>query len=79
MLHCVVLVLHYVLTANGKLTEQTTLQGGDDTFGEKYQFTNHLRDAVAQELPKVEVRVLVYPRYETRGDLGQCVSRFRDW
>ncbi|KAG5976202.1 hypothetical protein E4U55_007455 [Claviceps digitariae] len=54
-------------------------KGGESTFGNDYQFTKHLRDIVAQKLPKVDVRVLVYPRYETRGDLGQCVSRFRDW
>jgi hypothetical protein len=34
---------------------------------------------VANELPKVDVKVLVYPKYETRGDLGECVSRFRSW
>lgn len=25
------------------------------------------------------MQVLVYPKYETRGDLADCVSRFRDW
>ncbi|UNI14215.1 hypothetical protein JDV02_000867 [Purpureocillium takamizusanense] len=54
-------------------------KGGEETFGADYQFTRDLRDAVARRLPKVDVRVLVYPRYDTRGDLGQCVSRFRDW
>ncbi|KAK2591848.1 hypothetical protein QQS21_010457 [Conoideocrella luteorostrata] len=54
-------------------------KGGESTFGDNYQFTRHLRDIVAQKLPKIDVRVLVYPKYETRGDLGQCVSRFRDW
>lgn len=54
-------------------------QGGEDTFGPDYQFTKHLRRLVAHALPKVNVEVLVYPKYETRGDLGQCVSRFRDW
>ncbi|KAG6296844.1 hypothetical protein E4U09_001623 [Claviceps aff. purpurea] len=54
-------------------------KGGESTFGNDYQFTKHLRDIVAQKLPKIHVRVLVYPKYETRGDLGQCVSRFRDW
>ncbi|KAH7114989.1 hypothetical protein B0J13DRAFT_236976 [Dactylonectria estremocensis] len=53
-------------------------QGGEATFGDDYQFTKHLRDLVAQALPKLDVRVLVYPKYETRGDLGECVSRFRD-
>ncbi|KAH7162507.1 hypothetical protein B0J13DRAFT_669209 [Dactylonectria estremocensis] len=54
-------------------------KGGESTFGDDYQFTKHLRDLVAQALPKLDVRVLVYPKYETRGDLGECVSRFRDW
>ncbi|EEY16512.1 conserved hypothetical protein [Verticillium alfalfae VaMs.102] len=54
-------------------------KGGDDTFGEGYEFTEHLRSLVEQALPKLNVQVLVYPKYETRGDLGNCVSRFRDW
>jgi hypothetical protein len=54
-------------------------QGGEDTFGENQRFTRHLRQLVSEALPKIEVRVLVYPTYDTRGDLGQCVSQFRDW
>ncbi|KAL1869177.1 hypothetical protein VTK73DRAFT_3346 [Phialemonium thermophilum] len=54
-------------------------KGGESTFGDNYAFTEHLRRLVARELPKVDVKVLVYPKYETRGDLGECVSRFRDW
>ncbi|KAH7328442.1 hypothetical protein B0I35DRAFT_473149 [Stachybotrys elegans] len=54
-------------------------KGGESTFGDKYQFTEHLRDVVAEKLPKVDVRVLVYPKYETRGELGDCVMRFRSW
>ncbi|KAG6365409.1 hypothetical protein INS49_007020 [Diaporthe citri] len=53
--------------------------GGEETFGHKYAFTQHLRDLVAERLPKLDVQVLVYPKYETRGDLADCVSRFRDW
>ena len=30
-------------------------------------------------LPKIDVQVLIYPKYETRGDLADCVGRFRDW
>lgn len=55
------------------------MQGGESTFGEEYGFANHLRDSVAKELPKVNVKVLVYPKYETRGDLTDCVARFTDW
>ncbi|OIW33314.1 hypothetical protein CONLIGDRAFT_659306 [Coniochaeta ligniaria NRRL 30616] len=54
-------------------------KGDEKTFGTNYAFTEHLRQLVARELPKVEVRVLVYPTYDTRGDLVECVSRFRDW
>ena len=54
-------------------------QGGETTFGHDLLFTRHLRDAVAARLPNVAVEVLVYPKYETRGQLDECVSRFRDW
>ena len=52
-------------------------KGGDDTFGTG--FPERLRELVAEQLPKVNVRVIVYPKYETRGDLAECVDRFRDW
>ncbi|RFU24916.1 hypothetical protein B7463_g11422, partial [Scytalidium lignicola] len=52
------------------------MQGGDDTFG---KFPEHLRAMVSRGLPKVDVRAIVYPKFETRGDLTECVSRFRDW
>ncbi|KAF7930280.1 uncharacterized protein EAE98_004681 [Botrytis deweyae] len=51
-------------------------KGGDDTFG---SFPEHLQALVSHGLPKVKVRAITYPQYETRGDLGECVSRFRDW
>jgi hypothetical protein len=51
-------------------------QGGDDTFGD---FPQHLSRLAQHALPKVEVRAIVYPKFETRGDLAECVSRFRDW
>ncbi|KAI1373402.1 hypothetical protein F4677DRAFT_462337 [Hypoxylon crocopeplum] len=54
-------------------------KGGDDTFGEKSEFALHLAALVAAALPKVSVRAVTYPRYETRGDLHECVGRFRDW
>ncbi|KAF4465251.1 hypothetical protein FALBO_7894 [Fusarium albosuccineum] len=54
-------------------------KGDEDTFGVDYQFTKDLRDLVAEALPKINIEVTVYPKYETRGDLGDCVSRFRDW
>ncbi|EKD19833.1 uncharacterized protein L3040_002482 [Drepanopeziza brunnea f. sp. 'multigermtubi'] len=51
-------------------------KGGDDTFG---GFPEHLRALVSHALPKVDVRAIVYPKFETRGDLAECVSRFKDW
>lgn len=54
-------------------------KGGEDTFGDKYHFAEHLRELVARDLPKINVELLVYPKYETRGDLGETVSRFRTW
>lgn len=54
-------------------------KGGEETFGHEYAFTEHLRELVQQELPKIDTKVIVYPKYETRGDLGECVGRFRDW
>ncbi|KAI1101991.1 hypothetical protein F4804DRAFT_281394 [Jackrogersella minutella] len=54
-------------------------QGGEDTFGEKSEFALHLAALVRAALPKVSVKAVTYPRYETRGDLHECVARFRDW
>ncbi|KAH9903649.1 hypothetical protein F4778DRAFT_92794 [Xylariomycetidae sp. FL2044] len=54
-------------------------KGGDDTFGAKSEFALHLEAVLAAELPKIDVRAITYPKYETRGDLFECVARFRDW
>ncbi|KJR85659.1 uncharacterized protein SPSK_09322 [Sporothrix schenckii 1099-18] len=54
-------------------------KGGADTFGARSQFSHDLRKRVAQALPNVDVRVAVYPTYETRGDLAACVARFSEW
>ena len=52
------------------------LQGGDDTFND---LPDRLRILVGRALPDVKVVTAVYPKYETRGDLTECVSRFREW
>ncbi|KAM0260276.1 hypothetical protein ACHAQJ_002840 [Trichoderma viride] len=54
-------------------------KGGESTFGDNYSFVEDLRNAVARELPSFSIKVLVYPKFETRGDLGETVSRFRTW
>lgn len=51
-------------------------QGGDDTFG---GFPEHLRALLSHALPKITVKVVIYPKFETRGDLKECVVRFREW
>lgn len=58
------------------LTDYLQQQGDDDTFG---PFPQHLRDLTSVTLPAVNVVTLVYPKYETRGDLKECVGRFREW
>ena len=61
------------LEAKPQLTRR---QGGDDTFG---GFPEHLRALVSHALPKITVRAVTYPKFETRGDLLECVGRFREW
>ncbi|KAI0997507.1 hypothetical protein K3495_g10680 [Podosphaera aphanis] len=51
-------------------------KGGQDTFG---AFPEHLRALVRQCRPTLDVHTVVYPKYETRGNLAECVSRFREW
>ncbi|KAF1918405.1 hypothetical protein BDU57DRAFT_515152 [Ampelomyces quisqualis] len=51
-------------------------EGGDDTFG---TFPSHLKAILQHALPKVSVLTITYPKYETRGDLAECVARFKEW
>jgi hypothetical protein len=51
-------------------------QGGDDTFA---NFPSHLKAVLQHALPKVTVLATTYPKYETRGDLHECVGRFKEW
>ncbi len=51
-------------------------KGGDDTFA---NFPNHLRALLGHALPKVTVLQVVYPKYETKGDLHTCVAKFKEW
>ncbi|KAF3398352.1 hypothetical protein F1880_005940 [Penicillium rolfsii] len=51
-------------------------KGGDDTFA---SFPEKLRTLVGKALPAINVATAVYPKYETKGDLKECVGRFRDW
>ena len=58
------------------ISHSRSKQGGDDTFG---SFPEHLRAMVSHALPDIEVAALTYPKFETRGDLLECVGRFREW
>jgi len=72
-------VRHSFCPSNDAVFPLTKTQGDDDTFGKDYGFAQHLGQLVGKQHPKINVNVIVYPRYETRGDLGNCVGRFRDW
>ncbi|KAI0168886.1 hypothetical protein GGR52DRAFT_581242 [Hypoxylon sp. FL1284] len=51
-------------------------KGNDDTFR---TFPDDLQERVASKLPDHNVESIVYPKYETRGELGQCCVSFLSW
>ncbi|OTB09371.1 hypothetical protein M426DRAFT_6645 [Hypoxylon sp. CI-4A] len=51
-------------------------KGDDDTFR---TFPEDLQDRVADKLPDHNVESIVYPKYETKGELGQCCASFLSW
>ena len=51
-------------------------KGSDHTFE---NFPTDLRALLAHTLPKIDIVTLQYPQYETRGDLRECVARFKEW
>lgn len=51
-------------------------KGTDDTFG---TFPEHVRALASHALPRINVLAAVYPQYETRGQLVDCVARFQEW
>ncbi|KAK3683099.1 hypothetical protein LTR37_020560 [Vermiconidia calcicola] len=51
-------------------------KGSDHTF---HEFPADLRALISHTLPKIEVVSLQYPQYETRGDLRECVAKFKEW
>ncbi|PQE06726.1 alpha beta-Hydrolase protein [Rutstroemia sp. NJR-2017a BBW] len=38
-----------------------------------------LKRLVAEKVPDDEVRLLIYPKYETKGDLSESTGKFLDW
>ncbi|KAK4668946.1 uncharacterized protein QC764_701280 [Podospora pseudoanserina] len=51
-------------------------KGDDDTFG---NFPKHLQDIITNNLPDHEVASVVYPKYETKGELAQSTAAFLEW
>ncbi|TGJ88607.1 hypothetical protein E0Z10_g150 [Xylaria hypoxylon] len=51
-------------------------KGNDDTFR---SFPEDLKTQVAKQLPEDNVEAVVYPKYDTKGELGQCTAGFLSW
>ncbi|KAK3339818.1 hypothetical protein B0T25DRAFT_626581 [Lasiosphaeria hispida] len=51
-------------------------KGDDDTFRD---FPKHLEDTITSNLPEDEVTSVVYPKYETKGELAQSSTAFLEW
>ncbi|RYP14604.1 hypothetical protein DL765_006275 [Monosporascus sp. GIB2] len=51
-------------------------RGSDDTF---HDFPSDLKKQVSSKLPDHNVESIVYPKYETKGELGCCSEAFLSW
>lgn len=51
-------------------------KGNDDTF---QSFPEDLKNQVSSKLPEHSVETVVYPKYETKGELFQSTERFMSW
>ncbi|KAH8648050.1 hypothetical protein BGZ60DRAFT_535182 [Tricladium varicosporioides] len=51
-------------------------KGDEETF---FGFPSELKAALEPCFPDIKIQTAVYPKYETRGDLGACVETFREW
>ncbi|KAJ3509253.1 hypothetical protein NLJ89_g5321 [Agrocybe chaxingu] len=51
-------------------------KGTDETFGE---FPKRLEHIISETVSNITVECLVFPAYETKGDLDKAVVRFADW
>ncbi|KAM3080385.1 hypothetical protein ACMFMG_005343 [Clarireedia jacksonii] len=51
-------------------------KGDGETF---FKFPELLKKLVAEKLPADEVRLLLYPKYETKGDLSESTGKFLNW
>ena len=56
-------------------------KGSDRTF---HDFPRDLQHALASRIPSsthndLDILTVLFPQYETRGDLKECVGRFKEW
>ncbi|KAK3986990.1 hypothetical protein QBC44DRAFT_130793 [Cladorrhinum sp. PSN332] len=51
-------------------------KGGENTF---HEFPKHLKDTVTNNLTDHLVESVVYPKYETKGELAQSTEAFTEW
>jgi hypothetical protein len=51
-------------------------KGDDDTF---QSFPHDLKIQVAKKIPDQNVESVVYPKYETKGELAQSTEQFLSW
>ena len=51
-------------------------KGTDETF---HSFPEDLRGLLASALPEIDVVTVIYPQYDTRGDLTRCVNQFKEF
>ncbi|KAJ7129492.1 hypothetical protein C8R44DRAFT_776915 [Mycena epipterygia] len=51
-------------------------KGTDDTFG---AFPERLQHMLSESIPNASVECIVFPAYETKGDLVEAVVKFSDW
>ena len=51
-------------------------KGTDHTFN---NFPKDLRALLSHTLPNINILSITYPQYETRGDLKDCVGKFKEW
>ncbi|KAF9453026.1 hypothetical protein P691DRAFT_771759 [Macrolepiota fuliginosa MF-IS2] len=51
-------------------------KGTDETFGE---FPKRLHHVLSETVDNVQVECIVFPAYETKGELNAAVTRFADW
>jgi len=51
-------------------------KGNDNTF---HDFPDDLKRSVTKQLPDHRVKSIVYPQYETKGELAQAAEAFLSW